>query len=70
MTRPERYRQHAAQCLRAAQLARTASAQKLLTDMAQRWNEIADRAEQVPLKPVDEKVRTGVGPSREQLKAS
>jgi len=49
MTSSERYRQHAAQCLRAAQLTRTADAKRLLMDMAQRWIEMAERAEQGPL---------------------
>jgi len=45
MTASERYRQHAAQCIRASQLARTASAKHLLISMSQRWNELAERAE-------------------------
>jgi hypothetical protein len=53
MTPSERYRQHAAQCLRAAQLTRTSAAKQLLTDMAQRWNEMAERAERGPLEPKD-----------------
>jgi len=46
MTSSKRYRQHAAQCVRAAQLTRTADAKQLLMEMAQRWIEMAERAEQ------------------------
>jgi hypothetical protein len=50
MTASERYRQHAAQCIRASQLARTAGAKHLLMTMSQRWNDLADRAEKGLLK--------------------
>jgi hypothetical protein len=49
MSTSERYRQHAAQCIRASQQARTAAAKHLLMVMAQRWNEIAEHAEKGPL---------------------
>jgi hypothetical protein len=45
MTTSERYRQHAAQCIRASRHARTAGAQHLLLFMAQRWSDLAERAD-------------------------
>jgi polyhydroxyalkanoate synthesis regulator phasin len=45
MSASERYRQHAAQCIRASQHARTAAAKHLLMVMAQRWNDVADLVE-------------------------
>ena len=53
MTKSQQYRQDAAQCIRASQLATTAGAKQLLIDIAQRWNEMADRADQRPLEPAD-----------------
>jgi hypothetical protein len=50
MIASERYRHHAAQCLRAAQLARTAGAKHLLIVMSQRWNELAEQADKGLLK--------------------
>jgi hypothetical protein len=50
MSPSERYRHHAAQCLRAAELARTAGAKHLLIVMSQRWNDLADQAEKGLLK--------------------
>jgi hypothetical protein len=47
----ERYRQHAAQCIRASEHARTAAAKHLLMMMAQRWNDVAELAEKGLLEP-------------------
>jgi hypothetical protein len=49
MTKTEEFRRHAGQCLRAADLARTADAKQLLINMAQRWNDLARRAQRWPL---------------------
>jgi hypothetical protein len=46
MTKSERYRRHAAQCIRASQLARTIGAKHLLIVMSQRWNELAEQVEE------------------------
>jgi hypothetical protein len=56
MTRSERYRHHAAQCLRAAQLARTTGAKNLLRVMSQRWNELAEQADKGLLKDQQDEV--------------
>jgi len=45
----EEYRRHAAQCMRAAELARTADAKQMLMAMAERWNDLAQRAQRAPL---------------------
>jgi len=45
MSKSERYRQHAAQCIRASKLARAAGAKYLLTVMSQHWNDLAEQAE-------------------------
>jgi hypothetical protein len=45
MTSSERYRQHAAQCIRASRHATTPGAQHVLLYMAQRWSELAEKAE-------------------------
>jgi hypothetical protein len=50
MTKSERYRQHAAQCIRASQHARSPGAKHLLIVMSQRWNELAAQAEHGLLK--------------------
>jgi hypothetical protein len=46
MTKSERYRQHAAQCIRASQLARTAGAKHLLIVMSHHCNDLAAQAEE------------------------
>ena len=43
MSAAEEYRQHAAECLRAAQLAKVPDVRTTLLFMAQRWNELAGR---------------------------
>jgi hypothetical protein len=45
MTTPDEYRQYAAECLRAMNLTVSAKVRSVLLLMAQRWNELADRAE-------------------------
>jgi len=60
MTKSEEYRRHAAQWLRAAELARTADAKQRLINMAQRWNDLANRAQRWPLE-AQEGGASGVG---------
>jgi hypothetical protein len=50
MTKSEQYRQDAAQCIRASQLARTDGAKHLLIAMSQRWHDLAEQAEKGLLK--------------------
>ena len=45
MSRPEEYRAHAAQCLRMMQLATVEEVRAALLLMAQSWNQLAERLE-------------------------
>jgi len=45
MTTPAEYRQYAGECLQAAKFTMSPEVRAMLISMAQRWNDLADRAE-------------------------
>jgi hypothetical protein len=55
LTSAEKYRQHAADCLRLAQLVSTPGDRTVLVEMAAAWLRLAERASSAPH---DAKVRT------------
>ena len=57
MRKSELYRQHAAQRIRASQLARTAATKHLLIVMSQRWNDLAEQADKGLLEDQQDEAR-------------
>jgi hypothetical protein len=55
MAKPEDYRRYAAECLRLAQRFRNQAEAALLLEMAERWRDLAQRAESGVSKSADEK---------------
>ena len=54
MAKPEDYRRYAAECLRLAQQFRNQAEAALLLKMAERWRELAERAESDVSKSADQ----------------
>ena len=54
MAKPEDYRRYAAECLRLAQRFRNQAEAALLLEMAERWRDLAQRAESGVSKSADE----------------
>ena len=48
MTRAEEYKQYAVECVRIAQLVTNPDERMHLLEMAQKWRELAERAEREP----------------------
>ena len=54
MTRGQKYRQYAAECVRLAREAENADSRSLLLEMAERWRELAERVDHAENQEGDE----------------
>jgi hypothetical protein len=63
---PEEFRHHAATCLRAAQLAVVPEVKATLIDMAQLWNQLAERMDQLA---VAEALRCRLEPGKTEARS-